>query len=98
MNHVFISHSQSDRKFARGCQDRLIQNGFCTWRSENIRGGLDWREEIDKAIKEAFALIVVITPESKLSEYVTYEWAFTWGARIKVIPILLKPTANSPAA
>lgn len=78
MNHIFISHCRKDRKFARGCQTRLSENGFTGWRSDSIPGGDDWRKEIDKAIKEALALIVVITPDSKASEYVTYEWAFAW--------------------
>jgi hypothetical protein len=37
-----------------------------------------------------------MTPEAKASEYVTYEWAFAWGAGIKVIPVLLKRTELHP--
>ena len=37
-----------------------------------------------------------MTPAAKASEYVTYEWAFAWGAGIKVIPILLKETELHP--
>ena len=96
MNHVFISHCQEDRKFAKGCQARLTKKGLTAWRDDSIPGGEDWRREIDKAIKEAFALIVVITPESKASEYVTYEWAFAWGVGVKVIPVLLKRTQIHP--
>jgi HEAT repeat protein len=39
---------------------------------------------------------VVMTPKAKESEYVTYEWAFAWGAGVRVIPILLKPTELHP--
>jgi len=98
MNHIFISHCQEDRKFAKGCERRLQEKGFTTWRSDTISAGQDWRGEIDKAIKDAFALIVVITPNSKASEYVTYEWSFAWGAGIKVIPVLLKTTNVHPPA
>ncbi len=51
---------------------------------------------IDLAIKDAFALIVIMTPEAKASEYVTYEWAFAWGVGVKVIPIMLKTTPLHP--
>ena len=61
-----------------------------------IRGGEDWRSEIDQAIEAALAVIVVMTPEAKASEYVTYEWAFAWGAKVKVIPVLLKGTQLHP--
>jgi hypothetical protein len=96
MNHVFISHCHENRKFAKGCQAKLTETGFTAWRSDSIPGGEDWRNEIDRAITEAFALVVVITPESRASEYVTYEWAFAWGAGIKVIPVLLKKTQIHP--
>ena len=96
MNHVFISYCREDRKFAKGCQIRLAENHLTAWRDDSIPGGEDWRSQIDNAIKEAFALIVVITPASKRSEYVTYEWAYAWGAGVKVIPLLLKKTEVHP--
>jgi hypothetical protein len=96
MNHVFISHCHDNLKFAKGCQARLEANGFAAWRSDSIPIGDDWRNEIDKAITEAFAVVLVITPESKASEYVTYQWAFAWGAGVKVIPVLLKKTQIHP--
>lgn len=96
MNHIFISHSHEDSDFAEILHDKLTQAGFAVWRDTGIRGGEDWRREIDQAIQEAFALIVMMTSEAKTSEYVTYEWAFAWGARVKVIPILLKRTALHP--
>jgi hypothetical protein len=37
-----------------------------------------------------------MTTEAKASQYVTYEWAFAWGAGVKVIPILLKKTELHP--
>ncbi len=96
MNHIFISHSHDDSDFAEILHDKLAQARFTVWRDIAIRGGEDWRREIDQAIKEAFALIVVMTPEAKASEYVTYEWAFAWGAGVKVIPVLLKRTELHP--
>jgi hypothetical protein len=96
MNHIFISHSHEDSDFAEILHSRLEQEGFSVWRDIGIHGGEDWRLEIDQAIKEAFTLIVVMTPEAKASEYVTYEWAFAWGTGVKVVPILLKRTLLHP--
>ena len=96
MNHIFISHSHEDTDFAEVCQTRLTQAGLTVWTDVGIRGGADWRKEIDRAIKDASALVVVVTPDAKASEYVTYEWAFAWGAEIKVVPILLKKTKLHP--
>jgi TIR domain len=96
MNHFFISHSHEDSDFAEIMEHRLTQAKFTVWRDTGICGGEDWRREIDQAIKEAFALIVVVTPEAKVSEYVTYEWSFAWGAGVKVIPVLLKKAELHP--
>ena len=61
-----------------------------------MRGGDEWRKGIDQAIREAIALVVVVTPAAKASEYVTSEWAFAVGAQVKVIPISLKKTDFPP--
>jgi hypothetical protein len=96
MNHFFISHSHDDSDFAEILENRIKQENFLPWRDIGIRAGDDWRKEIDKAIKDSFALIVVMTPAAKASEYVTYEWAFAWGEGVKVIPILLEKTELHP--
>jgi hypothetical protein len=96
MNHIFISHSHEDNDFAENLQNRLREADLTAWRDTDIAGGEDWREEIDRAIKEAFALLVVMTDEAKRSEYVAYEWAFALGNRVKVVPILLQQTTLHP--
>jgi hypothetical protein len=94
MSHIFISHSHED--IEENCQNRLKQAELAVTTDNDIRGGADWRAEIDRAIREANALIVVVTPEARASEYVTYEWAFAWGVGVKVVPILLKNTELHP--
>jgi hypothetical protein len=97
MSHIFISYNQVDSDFSEILENTLKKSNFKVWTDvSGLRGGEDWRKGIDEAIKKAFALIVVITPDSKASEYVTYEWAFAWGAGVKVIPLLLKPTQLHP--
>jgi hypothetical protein len=96
MQHVFISYKQEDLDFAENVINKLEKEGFTTWADNKIGIGEEWRTMIDLAIKNAFALIVIMTPEAKASEYVTYEWAFAWGVGIKVIPIMLRPTPLHP--
>jgi len=94
---VFISHANDDGDFAELIKYKLEKVGFEAWiDTDRLIVGDDWRQKIDDAIKNSFALIVVVTPEAKVSEYVTYEWAFAWGANIKVVPIMLKPTQLHP--
>jgi HEAT repeat protein len=94
--HVFISYKQEDIDFAMDVAARLEQVGFQTWADYKIGAGEEWRTAIDMAIKNSFALIVIMTPEAKASEYVTYEWAFGWGVGLRVIPVMLRQTVMHP--
>jgi HEAT repeat protein len=95
--HVFISYSHANGDFAEILRTRLEGSGFNVWTDEDrLVAGEDWRNGIDKAVRSACALIVVMTPSAKASEYVTYEWAFASGVGVKVIPILLEPTPLHP--
>jgi len=93
---VFISYKNEDLDFAENVISRLEKEGYATWTDLKIGVGEEWRNAIDLAIKNAFALIVIMTPEAKSSEYVTYEWAFAWGVGIRVIPVMLRPTELHP--
>ncbi len=93
----FISHSSADGDFAELLKLRMAQQGYAAWiDSDRLGPGIDWREEIDQAIKKSRAVIAVMSVEARASEYVTYEWAFAWGAGVKIIPIMLKETPLHP--
>lgn len=93
MAHVFISYARKDRLFVETLKGELRSIDLKVWvDTENLRAGEDWREGIDEAIKSSLLFIIVMTPEAKASEYVTYEWSFAMGLGITIIPIILKPT------
>ena len=96
MQNVFVSYKHEDLDFAENVINRVEKAGFSTWTDDKLHAGEDWRAMIDIAIRNAFALIVIMTPEAKDSEYVTYEWAFAWGVGVKVIPLMLRPTQLHP--
>jgi CheY-like chemotaxis protein len=96
MAHIFISYKKEDVDFAENVSSRLGGKGFDVWYDSKIAAGEEWRNVLDAAIKDSVALIVIMTPEAKASEYVTYEWAFALGIGIKVIPIMLRPTTLHP--
>jgi len=91
--HVFVSYKHEEEVFSQMLIHQLQAAGFRVWiDTEQLRAGENWREAINYAIKDSFALVLVISPNAQKSEYVTYEWAFAQGAGVKVIPLLLKPT------
>jgi predicted nucleotide-binding protein len=95
--HIFISHSKEDGDFAELLKLRLEREGYQAWvDSDRLDPGTDWREEIDQGIRGALLVIAVMTPDARISEYVTYEWAFAWGYGKKVIPIMLRQTTLHP--
>ncbi|HYB01696.1 MAG TPA: TIR domain-containing protein [Ktedonobacteraceae bacterium] len=94
---VFISYQHNDDDFAELLKLKIKDAGFDSWvDSEDLQAGEEWQVSIDQAIKGAFALIVIMTPEAQASEYVTYEWSFAWGAGVKVIPVMYKQTQLHP--
>lgn len=97
MSHIFISYHQGDADFAAVMSIHIEKASFDTWMDKNrLRPGQDWSVEIDEAIINAHALIVIMSPEAKASEYVTYEWSFALGAGVPVIPVMYKDTTLHP--
>jgi TIR domain len=94
---LFVSHSKKDGDFAELLKLKLEREGFKSWiDTDRLLPGVDWRQEIDEAIKNARALIAVMSPDGKESEYVTYEWAYAWGRGIKILPIMITQTSLHP--
>jgi HEAT repeat protein len=89
---VFISYCREDADFARSVEEKIKAADFTTWRDADVHVGGDWRSEIDDGIKDAMAVVVVMSPQSAQSVYVSYEWAFALGAGVPVIPVLLNLT------
>ena len=94
---LFVSHSKIDGDFAELLKLKLEGGGYSAWIDiDRLGPGVDWRVEIDDAIKNSIAMIAVMSPDARASEYVTYEWAFAWGSKIKIIPIMLRQTTMHP--
>ena len=94
---VFISYSTEDSLFADLVKMKLNASGIDVWMDQDkLNAGEEWRNEIDLGIINADALLLIVTPESCNSSYVTYEWAFAIGRKKKVIPILYKDANIHP--
>lgn len=97
MPQVFISYSTKDVDFAELCIAKLKAEDIETWIDHgSIHGGDVWRESIDEGIQSSDVIIVIISPNSYDSPYVTYEWAFALGQGVKLIPVILHETESHP--
>ena len=92
MTHVFISYKREDREFVTLLEQIISSHGLQVWTDAQIEAGEEWRIRIDEAIKNCFALTVLMTPSARASEYVTYEWSYALGMGKPVIPMIYKPT------
>jgi tetratricopeptide (TPR) repeat protein len=88
---IFVSYAHADPDFAFFLQDLSdhLPDDFHIWTDEQITPGRDWKQAIDTAILESFAVLVILTPRSSESKYVTYEWSFALGVGRQVITLLL---------
>lgn len=97
MPRIFISYASVDYDFAKRVKEKLEEaNVKCLMASDELRAGEEWKEEIDNMISLSDAVIVVLTPHSYQSVYVTYEWTFALAKSIKVIPVKLKESDIHP--
>jgi HEAT repeat protein len=97
MKHIFVSYSHSDSDFVATMINVLEDAGITCWLDKKVlNAGDDWRAQIDQAIKDSIALVVVLTSDATKSQYVTYEWAFALGVGIRVIPLLRETVEMHP--
>lgn len=90
MTTVFLSYSTKDHHFAELATLKLAEAGIQVWRDQGrLRAGTDWRQEIERAISVADAVIVAMSANSADSAYVTFEWAYALGNGSDLVPIRL---------
>lgn len=100
MSKLFISHSSPDDAFVRDLRAALADQGQEGWiDSRELRGGDPLLQEIQKAIEEASAFAVVISPAAFQSDWVGDELAHALKvqeqcgrANYPVIPLSLDRT------
>jgi hypothetical protein len=90
MSHIFISYSKQNKAYAYALADFLQAHGFNIWidRSD-IEYGVDWWDAIVEGLRGCAAFLVVMTPESKASEWVKREVFLALQQRKAVFPLLL---------
>lgn len=77
---IFLSYSSKNSGFAKKLRGKLeseLQAATTkVWMDEKIRRGLYWRDQIDQALEAAAVVVLVVSPSSMKSAYVTYEWSY----------------------
>src|ERR671924_251579 len=98
MPQIFISYSRKDIGFVRKLAGDLENAGYDVWWDlTDLRGGDDWPRVIPAAIEASQFVIVVLSPNSAISDWVEKEYTQALGLRKKIIPIMLT-TSRVPFA
>ena len=85
---VFLSYSRQDQAIAGQLIESLEKVGQSVWSDRELRPGDDWQMETERALEEADAVIVVVSPASLQSKFVTEEWGTALAQSKRVIPVL----------
>jgi len=87
--HIFLSYSRKDEGRARALEQALGKRGLQVWRDKrSIAGGTRWFEAIEKGVRDARGVAVLVTPSSAASDWVTFEYALATGARIPIVAVV----------
>ena len=88
MADVFISYSSKDRARIAPLAEKLAAAGYSVWWANEIRGGNDFAQVIEREVKAARVVVVAWTEEVIASQWVRDEASFARNEG-KLVPILL---------
>ena len=89
--HFFMSYSRDDASNQKRIINELRQRGLNVWvDTENlIPGSPAWEREIERAIRGASGIIVLLSPDSNNSEWVRREISFAEQNQKRIFPVLI---------
>jgi hypothetical protein len=89
MSDVFLSYTRVDNDLMQAVKGKLRAGGIKVWTDENLIPGTQaWANDIEIAIWGAHALVVVMTPEAKRSQWVNNEIAYADQTGVTIFPLL----------
>jgi TIR domain/T3SS (YopN, CesT) and YbjN peptide-binding chaperone 3 len=95
--HLFVSYARRDREAVDWIASRLEDSGYTVWIDRTgILGGTPWQRVIPREIRNAEAVLLMLTPDAAQSEWVRREFFYARRHRIRVVPVLVRPTELPP--
>lgn len=89
MKHIFISYSRADVQLMREIRTHLESKQLKTWTDENLQPGTRaWKLAIEQALDNAGALVAILSPDAKASEWVDREIEYARVHNVPIIPLL----------
>lgn len=89
---VFISYADADREVAQRVTQSLKADGLSVWSDDDIAWGDNWAAKAAQGVKEADAIVALLTPASLHSRAVRSDINYALGKKElkgKFIPVWL---------
>jgi hypothetical protein len=97
---VFLSHSHNDEPLAKKIASTLQQAGLEVWDDEKeIAPGENWAEKVAQALREAEAMVVLLTPDALNSNWVQRDIDYALSEkrfRDRLVTVLAGPPEKLP--
>ena len=95
--HVFVSHSSDNRELAQELASFLEARGARIWIApRDVRPGMDYSEQLQAAIENCAAFVVLVTEMANKSPYVRAETEMAFSNNKPIFPVRI--TDIQPAA
>ena len=86
--HVFVSHSSDNRDLANELAAFLEARGVRVWIApRDVRPGMDYSEQLQLAIEESAAFVVLVTDMANKSPYVRAETEMAFSTHKPIFPV-----------
>jgi formylglycine-generating enzyme required for sulfatase activity len=87
---VFLSYSRRDGSAMRQVQETLRASGLSVWTDEGLEPGTqNWQDAIAEAVRQADAMVVLLSPNSSQSKWVKNEIGFAETLNKQIFPVLI---------
>lgn len=85
---VFFSYSSYDEHIAKELADKFREAGLrCFLSAKDLRGGAVWKPSLRDAIRQSDKILLLITPRSKDSRWISLETGAAWMLQKELIPL-----------
>lgn len=88
MHQVFISYKREERHYLDQIRNLLEKEDLGYWFDTKIEPSDDWLKKIIDNLHNSYAIIVILSPLSAASHFVTFEWSWMWSTDKHTPPII----------
>ena len=97
--NVFLSYAHSDERVAQSIAEGLKRVGLNVWYDRQILPGSDWADQVSRALRQADAMVVLVSPGAAASKQVHWEIDYALGQtafKNRLIPVIIGPQKKIP--